>query len=199
MRWDNLFNDLMAQLDRELAAEDADERRDTARAAVATVGQRQVLLALAKDYEGSVLMCTSARRFTVTVDTVGADWVAVTEIDPGTSAASATHVIPVHAITAIELASGASVASVTRRDMGEELRPRLIDRVAFDVVLRDLARRRRWVEITTRDNVVSGTLDVVGRDWCEVARHPRHVARRQSAIAGSVLIPLPAVLCVRVD
>jgi hypothetical protein len=199
MRWNNLFNDLEAQLDRELAAEDADERRDTARAAVAIVGQRQVLLALAKDYEGSVLMRTSARRFTVTVDTVGADWVAVTEIDPGTSVASATHVIPVHAITEIELASGASVASVTRRDVREELRPRLIDRVAFDVVLRDLARRRRWVEITTRDNVVSGTLDVVGRDWCEVARHPRHVARRQSAIAGSVLIPLPAVLGVRVD
>jgi hypothetical protein len=85
MRWNNLFNDLEAQLDRELAAEDADERRDTARAAVAIVGQRQVLLALAKDYEGSVLMRTSARRFTVTVDTVGADWVAVTEIDPGTS------------------------------------------------------------------------------------------------------------------
>jgi hypothetical protein len=37
MRWDNLFDDLVAQLDRELAAEDADERRDTARAAVATV------------------------------------------------------------------------------------------------------------------------------------------------------------------
>jgi hypothetical protein len=199
MRWDNLFNDLEAQLDRELAAVDADERRDTARAAVATVGQRQVLLALAKDCEGSVLMRTSARRFTVTVDTVGADWVAVTEIDPGTSAASATHVIPVHAITEIELASGASVVSVTRRDVREESRPRLIDRVAFDVVLRDLARRRRWVEITTRDNVVSGTLDVVGRDWCEVARHPRHVARRQSEIAGSVLIPLPAVLGVRVD
>jgi hypothetical protein len=199
MRWDNLFDDLVAQLDRELAAEDADERRDTARAAVATVSHRQVLLALAKDLDGLVLMRTSARRLTVTVDSVGADWLAVTEIERAKAVGSATHVIPVHAITAIELASGASVASVTRRDMGEELRPRLIDRVAFDVVLRDLARRRRWVEITTRDNVVSGTLDVVGRDWCEVARHPRHVARRQSAIAGSVLIPLPAVLGVRVD
>jgi len=199
MRWDNLFDDLVAQLDRELAAEDADERRDTARAAVATVGHRQVLLALAKDFDGLVLMRTSARRLTVTVDTVGADWLAVTEIDPATASGSATHVIPVHAITAIELASGASVASVTRRDVREEMRSRLIDRVAFDVVLRDLARRRRWVEVTTRDDVVAGTLDVVGRDWCEVARHPRHVARRQSAIAGSVLIPLPAVLGVRVD
>jgi len=199
MRWNNLFDDLVAQLDRELASEDADERRDTARAAVATVAHRQVLLTLAKNYDGSVLMCTSTRRLTVTVDTVGADWVAVTETHPATTASSATHVIPVRAITAIELASGASVANVTCRDTREELRPRLIDRVAFDVVLRDLARRRRWVEITTRDNVVGGTLDVVGRDWCEVARHPRHVARRQSAIAGCVLIPLPAVLGVRVD
>jgi hypothetical protein len=199
MRWNNLFDDLVAQLDRELAAEEADERRDTARAAVASVGHRQVLLAVAKHVDGSVLIRTRARKLTVTVDTVGADWVAVTETDPATSAVSATHVMPTQAITAIELASGVSLASVMSRNAREELRPRLIDRVAFDVVLRDLARRRRWVEITTCDDVVAGTLDVVGRDWCEVARHPRHIARRQSAIAGSVLIPLPAVLGVRVD
>jgi hypothetical protein len=199
MRWNNLFDDLLAQLDRELAAEDADERRDTARAAVANVGHRQVLLALAKDYDGAVLMRTRARTLTVTVDTVGADWVAITETDLATSAGTATHVIPAHAITAIALASGGSVANVTCRDVAQELRPRLIDRVGFDVVLRDLARRRRWVEVTTHDDVVVGTLDVVGRDWCEVARHPRHVARRQSAILGSALIPLPAVLGVRVD
>jgi hypothetical protein len=144
-------------------------------------------------------MRTRARRLTVTVDTVGADWVAVTETDPATSAGSATHVIPIQAITALELASGVSVVSVTSRDVTEKSGSRLIDRVAFDVVLRDLARRRRWVELTTRDDVVAGTLDTVGRDWCEVARHPRHVARRQSAITGSVLVPLSAVLGVRVD
>lgn len=199
MRWNNLFDDLVAQLDRERAAEDADERRDTARAAVANVGHRQVLLALAKDYDGAVRLRTRARTLTVTVDTVGADWIAVTETELTTSAGTATHVIPAHAITAIELACGGSVANVTCRDVTHELRPRLIDRVAFDVVLRDLARRRRWVEITTYDDVVAGTLDAVGRDWCEVARHPRHVARRQSAIVGSVLIPLPAVVGLRVD
>jgi hypothetical protein len=199
MRWNNLFDDLLAQLDRELAAEQADEQRDTARAAVATVSHRRVLVALAKDCKGVVLMRTRARRLTVTVDTVGADWVAVTETDPATSAGSATHVIPIQAITALELASGVSVVSVTSRDVTEKSGSRLIDRVAFDVVLRDLARRRRWVELTTRDDVVAGTLDTVGRDWCEVARHPRHVARRQSAITGSVLVPLSAVLGVRVD
>jgi hypothetical protein len=199
MRWNNLFDDLSAQLDRELAAEQADEQRDTARAAAATVSHRQVLVALAKDCKGVVLMRTRARRLTVTVDTVGADWVAVTETDPATSAGSATHVIPIQAITALELASGVSVVSVTSRDVTEKSGSRLIDRVAFDVVLRDLARRRRWVELTTRDDVVAGTLDTVGRDWCEVARHPRHVARRQSAITGSVLVPLSAVLGVRVD
>ena len=199
MRWNNLFDDLSGQLDRELAAEQADEQRDTARAAVAAVSHRQVLAALAKDCKALVLMRTRARRLTVRVDTVGADWVAVTETDPATSGGSATHVIPIPAITALELASGVSVVSVTSRDVTEESGPRLIDRVAFDVVLRDLARRRRWVELTTRDDVVAGTLDRVGRDWCEVARHPRHIARRQSAITGSVLVPLSAVLGVRVD
>ena len=199
MRWNNLFDDLSGQLDRELAAEQADEQRDTARAAVAAVSHRQVLVALAKDCKALVLMRTRARRLTVRVDTVGADWVAVTETDPATSGGSATHVIPIPDITALELASGVSVVSVTSRDVTEESGPRLIDRVAFDVVLRDLARRRRWVELTTRDDVVAGTLDTVGRDWCEVARHPRHIARRQSAITGSVLVPLSAVLGVRVD
>ena len=199
MRWNNLFDDLLAQLDRDLAAEQADEQRDTARAAVATVSHRRVLVALATNCREAVVMRTRARRLTVRVDTVGADWVAVTETDPATSAGSATHVIPIPAITALELASGASVASVTSRDVTEKSGPRLIDRVALDVVLRDLARRRRWVELTTRDDVVAGTLDTVGRDWCEVARHPRHVARRQSAITGSVLVPLWAVMGVRVD
>ncbi len=199
MRWSNLFDDLLAQLDRELAAEQADEQRDTARAAVATVSYRQVLIAVAKDCHGAVLMRTRARRFTGRVDTVGADWVAVTETDPAISVGSATHVIPIQAITSIELASGVSVASVTCGDVRDKSGPRLIDRVAFDVVLRDLARRRRWVELTTHDDVVAGTLDTVGRDWCEVARHPRHVARRQSAITGSVMVPLSAVWGVRVD
>jgi hypothetical protein len=199
MRWNNLFDDLLAQLDRELAAEQADERRDTARAIVANVCHRQVLVALAKDYTRAVVMQTRARRLTVRVDTVGADWVAVTETDPAISSGSSTHVIPAHAITALELASGSSVAGAACGDVTQRRVPRLIDRVTFDVVLRDLARRRRWIEITTHGDVVAGTLDVVGRDWCEVARHPRHVARRQSAIAGSVLIPLSAVFGVRVD
>jgi hypothetical protein len=199
MRWNNLFDDLLAQLDRELAAEQADEQRDTARAAVATVSHRQVLIALATDCREAVVMRTRTRRLTVRVDTVGADWVAVTETDPATSAGSATHVIPIQAITALELATGISVASVTCGEVTEKSGPRLIDRVGFDVVLRDLARRRRWVELTTHDDVVAGTLDTVGRDWCEVARHPRHVARRQSAITGSVLVPLSAVWGVRVD
>jgi hypothetical protein len=163
------------------------------------VSHRQVLIALATDCREAVVMRTRTRRLTVRVDTVGADWVAVTETDPATSAGSATHVIPIQAITALELATGISVASVTCGEVTETSGPRLIDRVAFDVVLRDLARRRRWVELTTHDDVVAGTLDTVGRDWCEVARHPRHVARRQSAITGSVLVPLSAVLGVRVD
>jgi hypothetical protein len=199
MRWNNLFDDLSAQLDRELASEHADERRDTARAVVAQTSQREILKALSTDEARTVLMHTRAHKISVRVDSVGADWVAVTEIDHKTSWGSGTHVIPAHAITAIELASGGSLASETRRHVPSEMGPRLIDRVAFDVVLRDLARRRRWVEISTHDGLVAGTLDVVGRDWCEVARHPRHVARRQSAITGSVLIPLTAVFGVRVD
>ena len=199
MRWDNLFDDLLAQLDREHAAELADERRDSARAAVGNVSQRDILRELSLRYDGPVVIGIPARKLNVRLDSVGADWVAVTETDGGTSRGEGTHVIPIAAITHLALASGASVSSFIRRAFTSEVRSRLIDRVTFDVVLRDLARRRRWVEIATREGAVVGTLDAVGRDWCEVARHPREVARRQSAIEGSLVINLSTIRGVRVD
>ena len=199
VRWEMLFDDLLAQLDREQAAELADERRDNARAEVAGVSQREILSVLASGHVGAVIIDTLARPLTVRVDSVGADWVSVTEIDTDKRTSHGTHVIPTRAITRIALASGASVSSVIRGIHARELRPRLIDRIPFDVLLRDLARRRRWVDICTPGGAVAGTIDAVGRDWCEVARHPREVARRQSIIDGSVVLALSTIHGVCVD
>jgi len=199
MRWDKLFDDLLAQLDREQAAEFADERRDTVRAAVGNVSQSELLRELSQRVDGVVVIGTPACKLSVTIDSVGADWVAVTETHGGTTRGAGTHVIPTAAISTLALVTGSSLSSVIRRDPCTEAKPRLIDRVRFDVVLRDLARRRRWVDIVTLEGALAGTLDAVGRDWCEVARHSRDVPRRQSAIEGSVVIAFSSILSVRVD
>lgn len=224
MRWDNLFDDLVGQLDREMAAERADERRDVARSEIAGMGYRQILATLAQRKDGQVNLRTSATHLVGRVDTVGADWVAFSVRGHESRHTLTAHVVPLAAITALELSDRASVVHATcdvflqngdesaapvlpdndpdkdpERARRQQKQPRVIDRITFATVLRDLARRRRWVNITTVGGSVVGTLDAVGRDWCELAQHPRDVARRQSAITGSILIPLTAVCDVRVD
>ena len=219
MRWDNLFDDLLGQLDRELASERADERRDVARSHIADISCRQILTTLAQGKTQTTRLRTPAATLLGQVDTVGADWLAFSATHHDIREVTSAHVIPLAAITALELGGGASVVRTTcgaflqdgdepaalakpadppDRTSTHIQKPRLIDRITFATVLRDLARRRRWVDITTVDGTVAGTLDAVGRDWCEVAQHPRDVARRQSAIAGSILVPLSAVSDVRV-
>jgi hypothetical protein len=220
MRWDNLFDDLLGQLDRELATERADERRDVARSEIADIAFRQMLATLAQRKDRQVILRTVATHLVGRVDTVGADWVAFSTWGHEPQHALTAHVVPLAAVTALELSDLASVVRATcgvflengderaapalpdnapERAGGQQKRPRLIDRITFATVLRDLARRRRWVNITTVDGTVGGTLDAVGRDWCELAQHPRDVARRQSAITGITLISLSAVCDVRVD
>ena len=219
MRWDNLFDDLLGQLDRELASERADERRDVARSHIADISCRQILTTLAQGKTQTTRLRTPAATLVGQVDTVGADWLAFSTRHHELQEVTSAHVIPLDSITSLEIGGGASVVQATcgvflregddsaalatpvdppDRASTHLQRPRLIDRITFATVLRDLARRRRWVDIATIDGAVAGTLDAVGRDWCEVAQHPRDVARRQSAITGSILVPLSAVCDVRV-
>jgi hypothetical protein len=179
-----------------------------------------MLATLAERKDRQVILRTPATQLVGRVDTVGADWLAFSTRGHEPQHVLTAHVVPLAAITALELSDRASVVRSTCGaflDNGDERaapappgnqpdnvrreqnQPRLIDRITFATVLRDLARRRRWVSITTVDGSVVGTLDAVGRDWCELAQHPRHVARRQSAIMGSTLVPLAAVCDVRVD
>ena len=219
MRWDNLFDDLSGQLDRELAAERADERRDVARSQLAEISCRMILATLAQGNKATAKIRTLATTLVGQVDTVGADWLALSTLRHELREEASAHVIPLSAITAIErcdreslvrttcgnflqgsdeFAARATLADALDTDSTRQKQPRLIDRITFATVLRDLARRRRWVDITTVCGAVAGTLDSVGRDWCEVAQHPRNVARRQSAITGSIVVPLSAVCDVRV-
>ncbi|WP_370551615.1 hypothetical protein [Clavibacter sp. VKM Ac-2873] len=74
----------------------------------------------------------------------------------------------------------------------------IVDRIGLSFVLRDLCRRRARVELRLRDTVVGGTLDRVARDHVDVAVHEAGAPRRESAVSGYRLVPLAAIVLVRV-
>jgi hypothetical protein len=54
------------------------------------------------------------------------------------------------------------------------------------------------VTLHTRSYTVYGTLDVVGRDWCEIALHPHDVPRRQRDVRSCIVVALSDIIHVRV-
>jgi len=66
-------------------------------------------------------------------------------------------------------------------------------------VLRDLARRRRTLQIVTPGGPIAGTIDRVGKDHLDLAVHPADGWRRSSAVARVEVLALAQVLLVRVD
>jgi len=228
MRWDELFDDLAAQLERELAAEILDEERDAARRELARHRRIDLLRFLAREKKRQVHVNVCGMTVIGTIDTVGADWIAMTvpvlsAVAGGTNlstAARADHgehescfVIPVSSVSGLSLAHGLSpthdlrerhdLADLRARDRHDvtdpsKRTPRFIDHITFDTVLRDLARRRRWVTLHTRSYTVYGTLDVVGRDWCEIALHPHDVPRRQRDVRSCIVVALSDIIHVRV-
>ena len=89
---------------------------------------------------------------------------------------------------------GQSLASA--EDSGSERG--LSARLTLSFVLRDLCRRRKFVEIRLLDSTVFGTIDRVGRDHVDLAVHEVGSARRQSAVSQYRVIPFGQLLFVRV-
>lgn len=237
MRWDELFDDLAGQLERGLAAEKVDEQRDAARVELARFGRGDLLRFLARDKQRQVDIDVCGISVVGTINTVGADWLAMTvpvstpvagvktrdATAPGEAARAvvqtdvreqeSSYVIPVASVWGLALVGGLSpthelrerhdLADLRSRDRHDAADPskrtsRRIDQITFDIVLRDLARRRRWVTLRTSRNIVHGTLDVVGRDWCEVALHPHDVPRRQRDVRSSVVMAVSDIIHVLV-
>jgi hypothetical protein len=64
--------------------------------------------------------------------------------------------------------------------------------------VRRLARDRSQVQVVLVDGaVLTGTIDRVGADFCELAEHPLDEARRGSAVQGVTAVPLSALAVVR--
>jgi hypothetical protein len=64
--------------------------------------------------------------------------------------------------------------------------------------VRGLARDRSAVQLVLVDGaVVTGTIDRVGADFCEIAEHALDQARRGSAVQGVTAVALSALAVVR--
>jgi hypothetical protein len=119
--------------------------------------------------------------------TVGRDWIA------GDLPGGAQAILPVHGVAAL-LPTPAQVVADGGPPSGA-----LTDRLGLPFVLRDLARRRRAVQLRLRAGSTAGTIDRVGRDHLDLAVHPVDAARRASAVARIEVLALAELLLVRVD
>ncbi len=188
VRFDDLFDDLESQLEagldgsaRELAAEEERFR----------LGRLSMQDRLLRGDPHIELRLRGGARLRIARIAVGRDWVSgnVTEgagLDDGC-------IVPFTAILGVRL----SLRQVSASIDAVEPPPRLTARLSFAFALRDLARRRATVELRGAGEAVTGTIDRVGRDHCDIAVHDRGEARSQRAVRYIELVPFQAIDWVR--
>lgn len=180
MRWERLFDDLEAQA----AAADARDLADE-------VGERtrieQGRLPLVDRLRGArgtgVVFGCGGQRVSGTVLRVAADALVLED------AAGGQLLVPVGAI---DWVSGLG-RTVIPPDAG-----RVTAGFGLRALLREVVRDRAAVRVRLRDGgSVAGTLDAVGQDWLEIAEHPPDEPRRARSVGGVRVVPLPAVVTIR--
>ena len=244
MRWDDLFNDLEGQLERELHAEAADLRLDAERQRLEKLSLRTRLsnTVRAAGPGGALrlrVVLVSGESLMLQPTTLGRDWLAADllvadvlagdrpdvdrpDVDqpgvdqPGVDQLGADQlgadqlgadqrgargrrvqcVIPLSAIAGVLLTAEQSRASLA---VESDASARLIERVGFPFVLRDLCRRRRSVELETRGGVLAGTIDRVARDHFDLAVHPLGTLRRASEVTHFRLVPFWQIHVIRLQ
>ena len=212
MRWDNLFDDLESQLEHELGVEDLELRVEEERLRVGRLSLRNRLRAASGVDEGrhSTLRLwladgstTRLRPVTFGRDWVSGDLVADEQHGAAVHAASGRALVPLDAIASVGLDDTQLVESLQAEPDADaqrtpEASPRLIDRLGLAFALRDLARRRSALTITTRSGTLHGTIDRVARDHFDLALHDPGSPRRPSNVRGTRIVPMAALVLVRV-
>lgn len=179
MRWNGLFDDLEARW-AELGW------RETAAEAAELTRAEWMALSLADRLRGARgqevrLHLEWGEALEGTVHAVGEDWAGV-HVAGGGSA-----VVPLAALAAVEAGLARAVPAPDMPAAG------------LASVLRGIARTRLPVVVGGRQGttLAEGTVDRVGRDHLDVARHPRDEARRSAAVRGTLVIPFRALGVVR--
>ncbi|MCG7423258.1 hypothetical protein MHY29_10590 [Micrococcus sp. ACRRV] len=177
MRWDGLFEDLEARW----SALEWDATR--AEAAELTRGE-WAALTLEERLRGARgetvrLHLAWGEHRDVRLGTVGDGWVSVN------AAAADSLLVPLTSVVAWE----GPLGTASTAPEGVRSRPGL------PAALRQLARARAAVRVVAGNGVElgEGTIDRVGRDHVDLARHPRDEARRAGQVRGRLVVPLAAL------
>ncbi len=174
MRWDELFDDLEAQLGAEERRERDSEVADRTRRERASV----VLLSRFAASAGTPLRLrlVSGTQLRGGVLDLGQDWLLL-RLETGGQA-----VVPLRAV--------AGVSGLPARSSGT----RTARRFALGYALRGLSRDRAQVSVTdTGGHVLSGTIDVVGADFLDLAEHAPGESRRTENVVGRTTVPFSAL------
>jgi hypothetical protein len=147
------------------------------------------------------LVLTSGATLFVRPTTFGRDWLAAEILDrPTASDRTSPHGVPARDVPqcVIPMAAIAGVilhAAEVRASLAAPAEPEsgVVDRIGLAFVLRDLARRRKFVEVHTPGGLLGGTIDRIGRDHLDLAVHDRGVPRRTSEVRQYRIIPLAEI------
>lgn len=182
MRWDDLFADLEAQADALEVAERATEVGERARMEVSVTGTVHRLRAavgapVRLELLGDLGLAGELSR-------VGADWLLCDE-GGGREA-----LVP---LSAVRLIAGLGRAAAVPGTEGA-----VAARLTLRSALRGIARDRSGVRLHLIDGAaLDATIDRVGADFVDVARHAAGEPRRRSEVRAVALVPFAALAAVR--
>ncbi|MCU1513193.1 MAG: hypothetical protein JWO10_283, partial [Microbacteriaceae bacterium] len=123
----------------------------------------------------------------------GRDWVSGDLIDE--SPRRLQCIVPIAAIAGLELERAQVVQSLASSD-GDDTG--LASRIGLGIMLRDLCRRRRAIDVRLLDGELHGTIDRVGRDHFDLAVHEPGMHRREREVGGYRVVPFAQLLLLRV-
>ena len=182
MRWEQLFDDLEAQLESDLRVERAQEVADRTRRDRASRDLRDRLVGLTG--RGALVDVAGRHQVTGTVTEVGTDWVLLEGARPG-----AATLVPFHALRMVTVGESADPPAAREAPICRRLK--------LGHALRGLSRDRAPVRLCGVDGqVLTGTIDVVGSDVLELSEHPLDVPRRRGNVVAVRLVPFAAVALV---
>jgi hypothetical protein len=182
VRWDELFDDLEAQLvEAELAdlqAEVSDrERREVA--LLHLVARLRPVIG-----EPVTVRVLGAGVIEGRLSAFGPDWLLLAEVSGREALVAATAVLAVGGLAAQTSAPHSEGAVAARLNLAFALRAVVRDRAAVTVTLID-------------GTAEGGTLDRVGADFLELAAHPPDEVRRRDAVRSIRTYPLTAIALIR--